>query len=177
MQPMFTIHIGEFLVGEYINRKLGKEFEVWVPTKDTGVDLLLTRKKSLGKVVRLQAKFSRGFGLSKRELEAFGWFTLNPKKILASAADFWVFVILPPSRKPSFIVVPIEELKKRIPGDCHGTWHLYLKVTKEGKCFNTRGLPREEANQLMRGRVDRPLQDFSLFVNKRGFQNVMGHYH
>ena len=40
MKPLFTIHEGEFLVGDYINRKLGRKFDVWVPTKDTGVDLL-----------------------------------------------------------------------------------------------------------------------------------------
>ena len=34
MKPLFTIHEGEFLVGDYINRKLAKRFDVWVPTKD-----------------------------------------------------------------------------------------------------------------------------------------------
>ena len=38
MRPMFTVHAGEFLVGQYIEGKLKKN--VWLPTKDVGVDLL-----------------------------------------------------------------------------------------------------------------------------------------
>jgi 3D (Asp-Asp-Asp) domain-containing protein len=40
MKPLFTIHEGEFLVGDHINRKLGNKFDVWVPTKDSGVEFL-----------------------------------------------------------------------------------------------------------------------------------------
>ena len=39
MKPIFTIHEGEFLAGDHINRKLGHKYDVWVPTKDSGVDL------------------------------------------------------------------------------------------------------------------------------------------
>ena len=42
MRPLFTIHAGEFLVGEYISRKLKRDFDVWLPVQDTGVDLLVT---------------------------------------------------------------------------------------------------------------------------------------
>lgn len=45
MKPLFTIHEGEFLVGEYISRKLKDLHEVWVPVKDKGVDLLITHKQ------------------------------------------------------------------------------------------------------------------------------------
>ena len=40
MRPLFTVHAGEFLVGQHIEGFKGKN--VWVPTKDTGVDLLVT---------------------------------------------------------------------------------------------------------------------------------------
>jgi len=54
LKPMFTVHEGEFLVGDYINRNLGKKHEVWVPTKDTGVDLLVTSKVRGRRPVGLQ---------------------------------------------------------------------------------------------------------------------------
>jgi hypothetical protein len=38
MKSLFTIHAGEFLVSEAIERKFPK-VNVWVPAKDTGVDL------------------------------------------------------------------------------------------------------------------------------------------
>ena len=57
MKPLFTSHAGEFVVGEYIERKYPR-VNVWVPTKDTGVDLLISGKKNK-RVLSLQVKFSR----------------------------------------------------------------------------------------------------------------------
>jgi hypothetical protein len=90
MKPLFTIHEGEFLVGDYINRKLGRKFDVWVPSKDSGVDLLVTRKRREGKPVRLQVKFSRSFDIREdfvRHVVATSWFRLEPSKIRKSLAD------------------------------------------------------------------------------------------
>jgi hypothetical protein len=58
MRPMFTVHAGEFLVGQYIEGKLMKN--VWMPTKDVGVDLLVTNAANT-RAVTLQVKFSRDF--------------------------------------------------------------------------------------------------------------------
>jgi hypothetical protein len=48
----------EFLVGDHINRQLGHKYNVWVPTKDSGVDLLVTRKGGKGRAAGLRVKFS-----------------------------------------------------------------------------------------------------------------------
>jgi hypothetical protein len=90
MKPLFTIHEGEFLVGDYINRKLGRRFDLWVPSKDAGVDLLVTRKRREGKPVRLQVKFSRSFDIGEDfagHVVATSWFRLEPSKIRKSGAD------------------------------------------------------------------------------------------
>ena len=46
MQPIFTIHAGEYLVGSHIEQKIrdksGNKFNVWIPSKDTGIDVLVT---------------------------------------------------------------------------------------------------------------------------------------
>ena len=47
MRPMFTVHGGEFLVGQHIEGSF-KGKNVWVPTKNLGVDLL-TRKRFLSR--------------------------------------------------------------------------------------------------------------------------------
>ena len=57
MKPMFTIHAGEYLTGAYIEENC-KEANVYVPTKDTGIDLLITSKDSK-KIVSLQVKSSK----------------------------------------------------------------------------------------------------------------------
>jgi hypothetical protein len=59
VKPLFTTHAGEFVVGDYIERKFPR-VNVWVPTKDTGVDLSISGKKNK-RVLSLQVKFSRDF--------------------------------------------------------------------------------------------------------------------
>jgi hypothetical protein len=41
MRPLFSIHAGEFLVGNEIERRFPAA-TLWLPAKDTGVDLLVT---------------------------------------------------------------------------------------------------------------------------------------
>ena len=55
MKPIFTIHAGEYLVASYIEQKF-KRFNVWIPSKDTGIDLLITDSNNK-KTVSLQVKF------------------------------------------------------------------------------------------------------------------------
>ena len=59
MKSLFTIHAGEYLVGSYVEKRLG-HVEVWLPSKDTGIDLLLTNRRK-SKTASLQVKFSKDF--------------------------------------------------------------------------------------------------------------------
>jgi hypothetical protein len=169
MRPLFTIHAGEFLVGDRINRKLGHKYEVWVPTKDSGLDLLVTRKRHRGKAVGLQVKFSRSFSIREemaRHLIATSWFTLDPAKVRKSEADLWVFVILTLKHEEHFVVIPTRELRKRIPRGGGSKWNLYLWVFDDGSCYQVRDLGREETlDALHRGVRDRH-RDFSEWLEQ-----------
>ena len=59
MKSLFTIHAGEFVVGDYIERKF-RRVNLWVPSRDTGMDLLVTNSNN-EKAISLQIKFSRDF--------------------------------------------------------------------------------------------------------------------
>ena len=59
MKPLFTIHAGEFLVASYIEQRF-KDYLVWLPSRDLGVDLRLT-DKACKRAVSIQVKFSRDF--------------------------------------------------------------------------------------------------------------------
>lgn len=148
MRPLFTIHAGEFLVGEYISRALKGKFDVWLPVQDTGVDLLLTPSVPRTKVrpLTLQVKFSRSFPakIQQPEFLARGWFTLQPTKILKSRADVWIFVVLTMRHDPHFILVPLNELKRRIPRPIPRIWHMYLTIYRGSRAFDTRGLRSQE---------------------------------
>ncbi len=59
MKPLFTVHAGELLVGSEIERKF-RRVHVWVPAKDTGVDLLVSDNTDT-RALSLQIKLSRDY--------------------------------------------------------------------------------------------------------------------
>ena len=147
MQPLFTLHAGEYLVGAHIEKKF-KRANVWVPVRDTGIDLLVSDPKNR-KTVSLQVKFSKDFLVThmrsefQERLRACGWWTINREKLAKSSADFWVFVLQGfASRSTDFVVVPRQELLGRLSA-IHGagkTTQTYIWVTGDQKCWETRGL-------------------------------------
>ena len=114
MRPLFTIHAGEFLVGEFIEKNF-RSLNVWIPAKDTGIDLLVTGMADR-RPVSLQVKLSRDYKAAEavsefdRNLVAAGWLTINHEKLAASTADLWVIVLVSHERKmkPRFVeAVPL----------------------------------------------------------------------
>ena len=167
MKPLFTIHEGEFLVGDYINRKLGQKYDVWVPTKDSGVDLLVTRKKRAGRAVGVQVKFSRSFDIPAEFVSrviATSWFKLDPAKVRASKAELWVFVILTLRHEAHFVVIPTRELRKRIPRGIGKVWNLYLWVLSNGSCYQVRGLDRDALSAPVHRGVVESQREFSKWL-------------
>jgi len=166
MKPLFTIHEGEFLVGDYISRNFARKYDVWVPTKDSGVDLLVTRKGHNGKPVGLQVKFSRSFDIHKdfsRDVLATSWYTLDPKKIRRSEAQLWVFVFMTLRHERYFVLIPTPELRRRIPRGCRSKWNLYLWAYARGACYQVRDLNLAGRLNAVRRGVQDPYQDFSMY--------------
>ena len=126
MRPIFTIHAGEFLVGEHIEKRF-PELNVWIPSKDTGIDLLVTNKNNASRSVSIQVKMSRDYKPAfatdnfSRVLLAGGWLTLAHDKIEDSKADYWVFILVSHERKmkPKYIIIPPSELLRCLVG-IHG---------------------------------------------------------
>ncbi len=168
MRALFTVHGGEFLVGDHINRRLGKQHDVWVPTKDSGLDLLVTDKRRKRKPVALQVKFSRGYSLPDEAgdaVAATSWFKLDPRKIRSSAADVWVFVILTLARKAHFVLVPTKHLMACIPSGVGTRWDLYLWVTRDDCCYQVRDLRKRERLESVHLGVQDRKRDFSKWLN------------
>ena len=174
MKLLFTIHAGEYLVGTYIERTY-RDWNLWVPSKDTGVDLLATDKTNR-KSVSLQVKFSKDFSATHRspqiqKLLSAGWWTHDPKKIEKSSADFWVFVL--PSfveKETSFIILPPNELIRRfkaIHGKLPNRVQSYLRVTrgKKARCWEARGLSKADEQDIAENRYSNTDRDFTEFLN------------
>ena len=174
MRPLFTLHAGEIAVGTHIEHKYRK-VKVWVPTKDTGVDLLVTTSKNK-RALSLQVKYSKNFqsGLNDAKLDkglrACGWWTLNRQKVLNSEADYWVFVLRGfESIDFDFIVIPPSELLRRLDAIYPkklATCHTYLWVTEEEKCWTTRGLGKINQSLIAQGKfLNYEDWDFSDYLN------------
>jgi len=105
---------------------------------------------------------------------------LNRKKLQESRAQFWVFVLRGFESAPDFVVIPKEELQRRmrkIPTSGRGILQIYLCSTKEKprRCWEMRGLPRETERQIAEGTYndDPPnTRDFTKYLNENGWAAV-----
>jgi len=180
MRPIFTIHAGEFIVGEHLERSF-KGLNVWVPTKDTGVDLLVTNSTNTTGV-SFQVKFSRDYLTTHMDAElqdpmrVCGWFMLNVNKIEQSSAHFWVLVLIgSKTRSRDYVIIQPAELLKRLkrihPEDYQdGKFKVYIWITEEGRCWETRGLAKSDQIQIAKGTFVSSERDLTPYVNERGWQ-------
>jgi hypothetical protein len=172
VKTLFTIHAGEFIVGDYIERKF-RRINLWVPSRDTGTDLLVTDSIN-EKSVSLQIKFSRDFlathmpAIFQKPLRASGWWTLNREKIVNSKADYWVFVLMGFERRSTdFVIIKPSELLARLD-EIHGKTKViqsYLWVTEKNRCWETRGLKRQDQLEIAQAHYSNNVRDFSEYLN------------
>ena len=129
---------------------------VWIPTKDTGIDLLVSNSDNT-KTVSLQVQFSRDYLVTNMkdavlltELRACGWWTPTRRQIEKSRAPYWVFVLVGfANRSTDFIIIKPADLLKRLDvipvhGKTAKKFQSYLWVTQQGRCYDTRGLNRSD---------------------------------
>lgn len=178
MRPLFTIHAGEYLTGLHIQQRFPK-FNVWVPAKDAGIDLLVTDRENR-RTVSLQVKYGKDFlpGKSAKvqeKLRCLSWFTLNCKKMEQSPAELWVFVLHSFKKdEPDFVILPKAELCERL-SQLHSFGNReiqsYLCSTESGLCWEVR-VPRHDQvlGQIADGAYNEPSRDFTKYLNNAGWE-------
>ncbi|MCY2952876.1 MAG: hypothetical protein NTU53_13010 [Planctomycetota bacterium] len=172
MKSLFTIHAGEYLVGAFLEQQF-KRANVWIPLRDTGVDLLVSDRRNR-RTVSLQVKFSKDFLVThmapvfQKQLRACGWWTINREKLAQSLADYWVFVLQGfASRSTDFVVIARRELLDRL-GAIHRARTIiqtYIWVTDAKNCWETRGLVRADHLQIAQGEYKNPSRDLTRWLN------------
>ncbi len=173
LKPIFTIHAGEYLAASEIEERF-PELRVWVPSKDTGIDLLVTDSEGQ-RGVSLQVKFSKDFlGKNPREtisrgIASGGWWTFNEQKIIHSPADFWVLVLYQFQRRTyDFIIIKPDSLAALYASLGRGrSIQSYIWVTNETvpRCWETRGLAREQQDQVANGEFNEPIRELTPYLN------------
>ncbi|GAB4002181.1 hypothetical protein GCM10028807_60260 [Spirosoma daeguense] len=172
MKPIFTIHAGEYLVAAEIEKSLDNII-VWIPSKDTGIDLLLTDKTNK-KTVSIQVKFSKDFNAThineqfRPNIKGTGWWKLNKGKIKKSIADYWVFVLYSFEQKShDFVILKPNNLLDIFTnlGRKEDEIHCYLTVTKKKKVFETRGMSKKEMQLLCDNDYINHQRDMTVYLN------------
>jgi hypothetical protein len=176
MKPIFTIHAGEYLVASEIEKNF-RGINIWLPSKDTGIDLLLTDKHNK-KATSIQVKFSKDFNVTHAK-EAFrpmikgvGWWTLNRQKIIDSSADFWVFILYSFEKKSQDFVIIKPSALLRIfdrTGRKEKTIHCYITVTENKKAFETRGLKETDIELVCSNKFSNSTRDLTKYLNNWTF--------
>lgn len=178
MRPIFTIHAGEYLVGTKIEESF-PDLRVWIPSQDIGIDLLVT-DEAMNKVASLQVKFSKDYlGTDQRAFLASGisggWWKFKKTKILESPADLWVLVLYQfHSRRFDFVVIPPRELLALYDalGSDTEIIQSYVWVTKDGRCWETRGLSRADQQTLCEGTFEGNSRDLTQYLNHWRFPSL-----
>jgi hypothetical protein len=175
VKPIFSVHAGEYLVGTHIEENY-KDLNVWLPSKDTGVDILVTDKAN-GRTLSVQVKFSKDFlgslGNSTSEavvakVKAGGWWTFNQKKLTGSAADLWILVLYRFTKRDyDFIIIEPQELLKRYNqlGKHQEAIQSYIWVTSSNRCWETRGLSKKQQDEVALDQYENPIRDLSEYLN------------
>lgn len=178
MRPIFTVHAGEYLVACEVET-LFPHHRVWIPSKDSGIDLLVT-DKSCRKEASMQVKFSKDHlasgkeGRATADIKSGGWWKLDRKKLSESSADLWVLVLCEfNTRKYDYVVISPKELAQRYAVIAPGsdTIQSYFWVTRSGKCWETRGLGKGELQAVCDGTFKSKPREFTAFLNRWPFKN------
>jgi hypothetical protein len=181
MNPVLTVEASEYLVACHLEKLRGPargKLDIWIPSKDNGVDLLVTHGKEKRGSCAIQVKGSRDYLLTDEKdlpgtVRACGWWNLPAAKLKQSKADYWVFVLLslPVLKNESFgknfvIIKPGDILGKLMA--THGkrdVYQVYLWITHDNRCIETRGLGKREKIELVNFPSKTPkARDYSQFL-------------
>jgi hypothetical protein len=152
MRPLFTIHGGEYITADYLERKFKKNLRIWVPSKDDGIDLLVS-SRTCRQTLALQVKSSKIYA-TKYACDYSGWWRINMGKVKNSKADYWIFVTLPlmlgrKKQEPFFLAFRPTELIKKLNGRGYNqsTVDLYF-AQRNHTVIDTRGLELDDVEKL-----------------------------
>jgi len=172
MKPLFTVHAGEYLTGCFIEQRF-PTCRVWVPSKDTGIDLLVTDHKC-ARSVPLQVKFSKDFmpthigDFYKHKLKVCTWFQFTAEAIESSQAAYWVLVLQSHAfAKALFLVIPPAKLLRKIAKH-HGEkkkYDLYFWVNSHDRCWETRGLIEADRRKTVDDTLAIPSRHFTEYLD------------
>lgn len=172
MKTLFTDPAIEYLVGSEIEKRIPGA-NVRVLSKK---NLLISDSQNV-RSVPVELRSSRDYLVTykpyneeifQKELLACGWWTHKRNKIQESKADFWILVLRASDpKKWQYIIISPQELNQRL-STIHGsieTLYSYFWVTEKGKCWETRGLSKNDLFYIANNAYVNEDRNFSMYLN------------
>jgi hypothetical protein len=104
----------------------------------------------------------------QKPLRACGWWSLNRDKIAKSKADYWVFVLVGFERRSTdFVIIKPSGLLARLDA-IHKKGKIiqsYLWVTEKNRCWESRGLKRQEQLAIAQDQYASIERDLTAYLN------------
>ncbi len=159
-----------------IDALVKRRYEVYLPFKDKGIDLLAIRNWESGCPVRVQVKGSRTWQTSWPSHTEGCWHRLNREKVIKGrgALDLFIFVWAHFGRRGlpemQYLMVPTDELIDRLSRYQKGRWDIYIWTGQRGSkrhAADLRPSPGERRTDLVQGdgaTVD-PQRDYTKYLN------------
>lgn len=172
MKALFTIHEGEYLVGNRLERDFS-DFELWLPSKDTGIDLLISEKDNPSNCVTIQVKHSKDYkdmtkGLDEiKGVSSCGWWKFGSEKIDKSRATVWVLSCWNIfENKLELIMLEKDELLSKLESvhTKKSAHQLYLWFLEDGRCIDVRDLNIAARKEAVMNHESYPERDFTEYV-------------
>lgn len=165
---------------QYVIDNLAKQgFEVYLPFKDKGIDLLAIRDWQRARPVRVQVKGSRVYPDSDSPFYPEGcWHRLNKEKLIRSRHAVDVFVFVWPSFRNAesgrpdmqYLIVPVGDLIDRLRHYQKGRWDMYISLGQQGGKSRVADLRRSPGERLATillgdGTLADPQRDYTEYLN------------
>jgi len=102
------------------------------------------------------------------KIKSGGWWTFKPDKIKHSSADLWVLVLYRfTQRDYDFVVIEPHELLRKYEqlGRNNEPIQTYVWVTSGKKCWETRGLNKQQQIAIANDEYTDSVRDLSAYLN------------
>jgi hypothetical protein len=147
------------------------------PTKDSGLDLLVTNQGN-ARTLKLKVHHSKDYvpqwttvehvDLSvSKEFKAAGLFTPIRQQLDQSVADFWVLELSGSEDKYDYVLIPPGELSNRLGvlPDGSRKHFIYVWMTKRGRAWLGRDLNEHQRKSIAENKFEKEDRELTKYLN------------
>lgn len=139
LKNIWSLQVGEVITADLIKKKLGKDYEIFIPLNNQlkDYDLILMNQKTK-KIAKIQVKESREYNLGMAD----GWIGIKKDKVMSKVTDFYIFLVYTAEENEHkikmtyrMLIVPsqvlLDKSMHKKAGKRDGAFDYYFKIQKD----------------------------------------------